>query len=864
MYPDNLTRAEARERFALIKTHAYQVEVDLTGREIDQPDAKFRSTSTVQFSAAAHGSSHIDLIADSVTSATLDGIELDPMTFVNSRLPFSVTPGDHVLSVTATLRYSRSGDGLHRFVDPADDRVYLYSQFEVADARRVYACFEQPDLKARFTIIVLAPSGWTVVSNGACLTSEPFDQVVNDGAATRHVFAETLPISTYLTAVIAGEYHVEQRSHDAAAGRVPMSILCRQSLAPHLDGDRLHTITTAGFDVFEKHFGYPYPFGKYDQVFVPEYNGGAMENVGCVVIRDDYVFRSRQTEAGHKVRVNTILHELSHMWFGDLVTMKWWDDLWLKESFATWAATFAASEALEDPTSAWSTFSNGNKNWAYRQDQLPTTHPIAADMVDLEAIELNFDGITYAKGASVVVQLVAFVGQDAFLKGLRTYFADHAFGNTELGDLLRALEQTSGRDLSHWSGEWLETAGVNTLSADFNTDGDGRFSSVRIAQTADQTHPILRSHRIAIGLYAPTGNALQRVQRVEADIAGPSTAIPELDGTAQPDLLLLNDDDLSYCKVRLDRRSLQTVVDHIDEVSSPLTRALLWNATWDMCRDAELPASQYVELVLRGVATEPDLTAVRFILGQAQSAADSYVPVNLRSGLLARWQSGVSDLLDHSAPGSDHQLALARSFAAAAEDSSAAERMHGWLNDKNVPDGLAVDPELRWTLVGHLARLGWLDEAGIAAELERDATITGAQQAAGARAAQPTATAKANAWRLAVEDDSVPNGTQSAICLGFWQRGQDELLAPYIPRYFEAAEAISSATGIWATRGISMRNNVLRLLFPWPVEKEPVLLELDAWLERTELTASVRRLVEERRDDLIRALRCQAAVALVP
>ena len=864
MYPDNLTRAEARERFALIRTRAYQVEIDLTGRGVDQPDTTFRSTSTVQFSSVATGNCHIDLIADSVISATLDGIQLDPRSFADSRLPFSVTPGEHVLSVVAIFRYSRSGDGLHRFVDPADDRVYLYSQFEVADARRVYACFEQPDLKARFAIIVLAPSGWTVVSNGACVNSEALGQVDHDGGVTRHVFAETLPISTYLTAVVAGEYHVEQRSHETTAGRVPMSILCRQSLAPHLDGDRLHDITTSGFGVFERHFGYPYPFGKYDQVFVPEYNSGAMENVGCVVIRDDYVFRSRQTKAAHQVRANTILHELSHMWFGDLVTMKWWDDLWLKESFATWAATFAAGEALEDPTTAWSTFSNGNKNWAYRQDQLPSTHPIAADMVDLEAIELNFDGITYAKGAAVLVQLVAFVGQEPFLKGLRSYFAEHAFGNTELADLLRALEQASGRNLSHWSGEWLETAGVNTLAADFDIDADGRFRSFRIEQTAGQTHPTLRSHRIAIGLYARTGNTLQRIQRVEADISGASTTIAELDGTPQPDLVLPNDDDLSYAKVRLDRRSLQTAVDHIDEVSSPLTRALLWNATWDMCRDAELPASQYVQLVLRGVATESDLTAVRIILGQALNAANSYAPVTLRSRLLARWQSGVGELLAQSAPGSDHQLALARSFAAAAEDSSAAELMHGWLNGHDVPEGLAIDPELRWILVANLARLGRLNDADISAELERDATITGAQQAAGARAAQPTAAAKAKAWRLAVEDDTTPNGTQSAICLGFWQRGQDELLAPYIPRYFEAAEAISSASGIWATRGISLRNNVLRFLFPWPVEKEPLLIELDSWLERTDLTASVRRIIDERRDDLTRALRCQSAAALVP
>jgi aminopeptidase N len=858
MYPDNLTRSEAQRRAALIKPHAYEVDIDLTGEDVSDPEALFRSSSTVHFTGMAEGECHIDLIADSVISASLDGVDLDPSSFADSRLPFRVTEGEHSLRVEAVFRYSRSGDGLHRFVDPADDRIYLYSQFEVADARRVYACFEQPDLKARFSISVLAPDGWTVVSNGVCRSSEP----VAASAVIKHVFAETLPISTYLTALVAGDYHVEHRSHDAAAGSIPMSILCRQSLAPHLDTDRIHEITASGFDVFEQHFGYAYPFEKYDQVFVPEYNSGAMENVGCVVIRDEYVFRSRQTEASYQVRANTILHELSHMWFGDLVTMKWWDDLWLKESFATWAATFAASQTMDDPTAAWSTFCNGNKNWAYRQDQLPTTHPIATDMIDLEAIELNFDGITYAKGASVLVQLVAFVGQEAFLEGLRAYFAEHAFGNTELVDLLRALEKPSRRDLTGWSGDWLETAGVNTLSADFEVE-QGALRSFRVEQTATQDYPTLRSHRIAVGLYSLSGNQLKRVRRVEADISGASTPIADLDGEPQPDLLLPNDDDLSYAKVRLDRRSLATVVDHIDKVASPLTRALLWGATWDMCRDAELAASDYLELVLRGVGTESDLTAVRFILIQAQSAANNYAPPGIRSRLLARWQAGVEQLLARAKPGSDHQLALARSFATAAEDAHAADRLTDWLRGERVPEGLAIDPEFRWTVVANLARLGRLGDDDISAELERDQTITGAQQAAGARAAQPSAAAKANAWRLAVEEEAIPNGTQSAICLGFWQRGQDELLKPYMPRYFEAAEAISAASGIWATRGTSLRNNVVRLLFPWPVDKQPFLDELDAWLDRTELITSVRRIVEERRDDLVRALRCQAAAALV-
>jgi aminopeptidase N len=866
MYPGNLTRAEARHRSFLIKTAAYRVEVDLSGRDVPDPQAGFISTSTVLFTARAAGRLHIDVIADTVLSARLDGSSLDLTTFTGSRLPFGVTEGDHELSVTALYPYSRCGEGLHRFIDPVDDRVYLYTQFEVSNARRVYACFEQPDLKARFSIEVITPSEWTVVSNGALLRTEPVGSQ-GDGqdraALNRHVFAETPPISTYLTALAAGHYHAERYTHKAAGGELPMGILCRRSIAEHLDADRIRQVTATGFDLFEKHFGFSYPFGKYDQVFVPEFNSGAMENAGCIVLRDEYVFRSRQTEATYQSRANTILHELSHMWFGDLVTMRWWDDLWLKESFATWAASFAASETAADPSAAWSMFCNGNKNWAYRQDQLPSTHPISSDMVDLEAVELNFDGITYAKGASVLVQLVAFVGRAAFLDGVRAYFAEHAYGNTELADLLSALERASGRDLSGWSGQWLETAGVNTLFADFATDQVGAFTSFAIEQTATQAWPTLRSHRIAVGLYQLIGDSLTRVGRVEVDIAGASTAVPELVGLRQPDLVLPNDDDLTYAKVRLDRRSLRTAVEHINKVTSPLTRALLWSATWDMCRDAELPAADYVDLVIRGVGTESDLTAVRYVLGQAQSAANSYAPVDVRTELLNRWQDGVGELLARSAPGSDHQLALARAFAAACQEGGAADLLSAWLRDTGVPNGLIIDPELRWIIVANLARLGRLTDDDISAELERDNTITGAEQAAGARAAQPTATAKASAWRLAVEEDTIPNGTQNAICLRFWQRDQDEVLAPYRRRYFEAAEAISTSAGPWAGRGMSLRNNVLRYLFPWPVDKRPFLDELDHWLATTELTGSVRRTIEERRDDLLRALRCQAAGALV-
>ncbi|MGO1973382.1 MAG: aminopeptidase N [Propionibacteriaceae bacterium] len=864
MFPDNLTRDEARTRSALLDTATYRVRVDLTGHAPDgsplaEPDTHFVSTSTVRFTAREDGSSFIDVIADEVLAARLDGEPLDVSTFAESRLPFHVGAGEHELSVTAVLRYSRSGLGLHRFVDPADDRVYLYSQFEVSEARRVYACFEQPDLKAEFTFSVLAPAGWAVISNAA--TPKPS---LHGRSVELWEFAPTCAMSTYITAIVAGEYHSVATSYTGRGGEVPMSILCRQSLVEHLDADRIFATTQAGFGVFEEHFGRPYPFGTYDQAFVPEYNIGAMENAGCVTFRDEYIFRSRKTAAAYESRDNTILHELAHMWFGNLVTMTWWDDLWLNESFAEWASHFAQGEIGDDPEQPWVNFCNSRKTWAYRQDQLPSTHPIAADMVDLEAVELNFDGITYAKGASALRQLVAFVGRDEFLAGVRAYFAEHAFANTQLSHLLTALEASSGRDLSDWSSEWLEVAGVNTLRAEFETAADGTFSSFRIHQTAPAEWPTLRSHRLAVGLYSLVDGRLVRLHRVECDIAGEYSPVDELVGLPRPDLILVNDDDLTYAKVRLDDRSLDTLINNIHQLDSALARALCWGAAWDMCRDAELSAADYVDLVLRGVGDETDLTAVQTQLAQASRAAEAYAPVEDQSAVLTTLEAGLARLLSEAESGSDHQLAITRALAAVARSEVGADLLFGWLVGEEVPPGLVVDRDLRWSLAHGLARIGRFGDAEIDAELERDNTITGAEQAAAARAAQPVAAAKEAAWEIAVENDDVPNETQRQICFSFWQHGQDEVLAPYVDRYLQTCEDISASRGVWARKGLSLQNNVVGNLFPSTLADRAFVALLDDWLARTELSDPVRRLISERRDDALRALRCRAAGGRTP
>ncbi len=859
MYPANITRAEAERRSQGLTVQSYEVLVDLSGRVADAEDAgtgeTFVSRSKIVFTGEDAVDTYLNLIADRLISATLDGEPLE--VYADHKLYFAAGPGRHEIEVVAVCRYSNTGEGLHRFVDPVDGRVYLYSQFETADARRMFACFEQPDLKATFQLTVIAPEAWTVLSNSPAVAPTPED----DGLG-RFSFAPTPPISTYITALIAGEFHTVTDSYTGVAAEIPLSLSCRQSLAAHLDAERLFAITKAGFDVFEEYFGFPYPFADYAQIFVPEFNAGAMENAGCVTIRDEYLFRSRTTNAAYETRDNTILHELAHMWFGDLVTMTWWDDLWLNESFAEWASHFAQLRIRErgipgdDP---WATFANSRKTWAYRQDQLPSTHPIAADMVDLEAVELNFDGITYAKGASALRQLVAFVGEDEFLAGVRAYFARHAWGNTRLTDLLTALTEASGRDLSYFAEQWLQTSGVNTLRAEFEVDPDGVFTRFAIRQSAPEAWPTLRRHRLAVGLYSEADGALTRTDRVEIDIEGELTEVPELVGRTQPDLILLNDDDLTYAKIRFDPRSMATLVAHLAGLDSSLSRALAWGAAWDMCRDAEVPATDFVTLALGGVGSETDLTVVGAVLNQARTAIDYYAPAATRDEVNQRFTRGLAGLLKAAEPGSDHQLAFARALIASAESEAAVGLIQAWLGGDEAPTGLAVDTDLRWLIVTQLARRGAVGEAEIAAEAQRDATAAGAERAAGARAALPTAEAKQWAWQQATAVPGVPNETHYQVCSQFWQLGQAEVLRPYAEAYLDVAQAISEGRDGWADRSSAIRQHVLGLLFPRPLADREYLARLERWVAETSPSDSVLRQVGERWDDAERALRCQEA-----
>ncbi|MET3142460.1 UNVERIFIED_ORG: aminopeptidase N [Arthrobacter sp. UYEF2] len=869
MSHENLQRNEAAQRSELISTHSYDVSLDV--RQAADPDvAGYTSRSVINFSAAVPGqgqaaSTFLDFIAGEVHSVLLNGKGLSVADVVDgSRIRLDNLQAENQVTVTGTALYSRSGEGMHRFVDPADGRCYLYTQYEPADARRVFANFEQPDLKAEYTFHVMAPSGWEVASNGM---EAARTQLTSDPDTSRWDFATTRPMSTYITTILAGPYfkaqdHWSATLNDGTPLEVPLALYCRASMAESFDAAELFRLTKNGLNFFNRLFDYPYPWGKYDQAFVPEYNLGAMENPGLVTFTESYVFTSRATDAQYQARANTLMHEMAHMWFGDLVTMQWWDDLWLKESFADYMGTLGVDRATDWDT-AWVNFANKRKAWAYVQDQLPTTHPIAADIPDLEAAKQNFDGITYAKGASVLKQLVAYVGFDAFIAGSRQYFRDHAYGNTTLADLLKALSAASGRDLTGWAAAWLQTSGISTLSLETKTH-DGVLGAVTIVQ--DAVDPVtgrkeLRPHRLRVGSYNfDADGALVRTESVETDVAGARSEIPELAGQPRPALLLVNDDDLTYAKVRLDPVSEATVLASLDRITDPMARALCWTALWNSARDGESPAARYVEAVTSFGPAETGVGVLLNILENASTAVERYTPVAQRDAVRGSLLAAADAQLEKAAPGSDHQLAWARTLAAVSRhDAALLPRLRGLLDGSMVVDGLAVDAELRWSLWHALAANGQAAPDELDAELERDTTASGRAGHATAMASRPEPGVKAAAWQEAVEGTELSNQLLSASIAGF-ATAPAALLDPYVEPYFECLRVV------WDQRSIEIASRIVRGLYPLaqnlpartPPVEHPVVLRTDAWLTaNTDAPRALRRIIVEQRSHLLRGLTAQ-------
>lgn len=839
----NSTRAEAAERAAHLSIQSYEVELDLTqGEEI------FLSNTKVIFTCNKPGyATFIDAVGKSVISATLNGQVIDTTNYDGESIFINNLAADNELVIKLNGLYSKTGEGLQRSVDPVDNEIYLYSQGETAFIRKMYPCFDQPDLKATFSLSVIAPDHWQVISNNPVK-----EKVALADEKAKWSFTTTPRISTYITALIAGPYYNVQDEY-VGKKKVPLGIYCRKSLAEFLDPDDIFLITKQGFAYFEKVFGLEYPFEKYDQIAVVDFNWGAMENAGAVTFLERLlVFRSKVTERMYNARANTILHEMAHMWFGDMVTMKWWDDLWLNESFAEWSSYLAMVEATRFKNS-WTGFNQERKNWAYRQDQLSSTHPIVTDMKDIDTVAGNFDGISYAKGASVLQQLVVHVGRDNFILGLQKYFAKHAFKNTTLDDLLVELTQTSGRDLKPWVSTWLQTAGVNTLRPALEIEND-RYKSVSIIQEAPSM-PIgsseLRPHRMAVGLYDLVENKIALRKSVELDVTGSNTVVAELAGQKVADLLLINDRDLSYAKIRFDDRSIATLKAHLGKIGDSLTRALCWSAAWDMLRDGEISASDFIDIALAGLPGEDDIATVAIIASQLTTAVELYSAPTKRDSARLKVGNAYEQMLKAATAGSDHQLQFARNFTSFAASAEHNDLIKELLDGKLA--GLKVDADLRWSFVIALAERGLMDKSALAAELLKDNTLTGQLSHTTALAALPTAEAKSQTWK-SITTEEISTSQREAKLAGFMRALHRPLLANYVDPYFDLL------LDTWGKKSYEVASKFVTGMYPIYITTQETLDKTVNWLNTTgkDGQAGLRRLVSENRDSLERALKVQA------
>ena len=836
----NISRAEAAERSAHLAVNKYNVTLDVTGGA-----ETFYAKTIVHFTCNKPGyDTFIDAVGKSIISATLNGKPVDVSRFDGESVFLKGLAAENELVIEIEAEYSKTGEGLQRSVDPADNEVYLYSQGETAYNRRMFPCFDQPDLKATFELTAIAPAQWEVISN-----SNVKSVTEADGKKTWS-FLPTPIIPTYIAVLVAGPYHHVHKDY-VGTKTIPMGIYCRKSLAEFVDADDIFKITEQGFDYFEKVFGLAYPFEKYDQIAVVDFNWGAMENSGAVTWREEmFIFRSKVTERQYNFRASTILHEMAHMWFGNMTTMKWWDDLWLNESFAEWSSYLALDEGT-DFTNGWTNFNASRKNAGYRQDQLSTTHPIATDMVDLEAVNANFDMISYAKGASVLKQLFAHVGRENFINGLKKYFDKHAFKNTTLNDLLVELEATSGRSLKPWVDTWLLTAGVNTLRPVLEISG-GTYSSVAIAQEAPLVpagSTELRPHRLKVGLYDNVNGEIKLRKSHELDVAGALTSIPEFAGEKVADLLLINDGDLTYAKIRFDERSIETLKKDLGKIKDSLTRSLCWSAAWDMTRDAEISVSDFVDIAIAGLAGESEVTTVTGLGFQLTTAVELYSHPSRRDALRNKLADALAGLLASAESGSDHQLQFAKMFTTFATSPEHIERIKALLDGK-LP-GLKVDADLRWFFVIALVDLGVYGQKEIDAELARDKTKTGEESHAQALATIPTLDAKKAAWKILTAKETT-NSIRLKTITGFQAVSQRNVIAEFVDQYF------NELLEIWG-QGFETGSTFVEMMYPISVTNQTTLDKSYAWLNGPgkDAPAALKRYVNEAAEGLSRALRAQ-------
>ena len=863
----SLSRLEALWRSEHVAVGEMSIDIDLRGAP-DRGTTGFEVTSELLLEVRRPVQGlWVDFLGQELGALEIDGRPAEPR-WDGARLQLpDLEAGEHRVRVRARGLYSNSGQGLHRFHDPVDGATYLYTHFEPSDARRAWPCMDQPDLKAPLRLSVTHPLGWTVLANGRPRRSGR-DRAHRDGAG-RTAMTVTEPLPSYLTALAAGPWHRvegqwESREHPGL--RVPLSWSCRASLAQHLDAEELLDLTRRGLDLYDRAYGaVAYPWGSYDSVLVPEYNLGAMENPGCVTFNEDaYLFQGPVTHSQRGGRANTILHEMSHMWFGDLVTPRWWEDTWLKESFADHQGTWAQEQAAGFQE-AWVSFASTRKAWAYQEDSRPATaHPVVAQVDDVEAARQAFDGITYAKGASVLKQLVAHLGQETFLAAANSWFTEHAFANASLADFLRTLSTASGRDMEAWARAWLHTSGPSILSHQVLAE-NGRITRLTIRQEGtDPTtgEAVLRPHSLIIGLYRESEGALVRTHRLPVEIDGPSATVEDAVGLPEPDMVLVNDEDLTYAVVRPDARSLETALGGLSRLEDPMARALWWSMLHNLVRDALLAPQRFIQAVLTQADDATEDTTLATVLGQARAASLRYTPPEARAAALEPLVGGQAwDLLLASRPGSGAQLVRVRAWLEAAGqatvlEADAVERACGRIRKvlDGAVDGLVLDADLRWRALIALARLGAASQAELADQLHQDPGARGINRHLQASFSAPAAALKEEIITRLLTEDSLSNEEVDALLDAFGVDAHHDLRARVTARYLEALE------GTWGSRSQEIATRLVEGLFPACGDQQDAEA-VRAWLAgHPAAPAALRRLVLAGLDDLERALRARATM----
>jgi len=821
----NLTRLEAGARSALIDVTGYLLELDL-----DQGATTFESSSTVRFRCAEPGAStFLDVKPQLLHRATLNGVEIDRSGFDGERIALTGLAAENEVVVTATMRYSNDGQGLHRAVDPADDRHYVYGHSFLDAAPRVFACFDQPDLKAPYDVRVTAPAEWIVLGNGAATRTG------QGGWA----LATTKPLATYFFTVCAGPYVSVLAEHDG----IPLGVHARASLREPLErqAEQMLTITRQSFDYYHSLFAIRYPFGEYHQVFVPEFNAGAMENPGCVTLRDQYVFRGATTHDEVLTRSSTISHEMAHMWFGDLVTMRWWDDLWLNESFAEYMAHRTLDEATEF-TDSWVDFSMARKPWGYAAERTPSTHPVAGSPApDAQSALQNFDGISYAKGAATLRQLIAYIGDAAFIAGIGDYLRSHAYGNAALADFLGAMERASGKDLQGWADAWLRTAGLDAISVQTAMD-QGSVTSATVRRIPPAAYPADRPHSFDVAGFSSGTEVFRVVTTLERD----ETALPELEGKRATNMVIPNAADLTWANIKLDAATVAAAPTELSAVPQAQARAVVWTALIDGVALTEIDPRQLLAVLATSWAGESSESIINRVgLQMSMRIIPQFIPESEQSGAYAVMAKAAASMLAQSEPGSSRALVAARYVAISSADEDLLRR---WASGEQLPKGLDGDSDFRWLVLGSLARRGAIGPAEIDAALDQDHTMQGSLKSLQAKASAPDASAKEWAWEQITGEHGRSNYELNALATGFWEASDQDVLRPYVARYFSDVPALAGRVGEDALA------RVAALAYPSRVVEASTAEQSAAALQRSDLTASVRRAIVDADSQLREAL----------